>query len=399
MTFLQPWAWLGLVAVAAPILAHLLARRPARRLPFPIVRFLPASIQTPVTRHRLSDLAVLILRCSVIIAAVAALAQPVWISPARQRALGNELARAVITHEGHAGGAAIEARVSQLVTEAAAARSASSSQPALMLEAAATWLGTQPMRREIVIVSAFPAGALTREDIAKIPAEIGIRLERIAPASPVTPGLPLQDRESVILLAGAAEKAGAEAARTAALSTGAPARASDGRAIAVLFPGFETRATLLKTSRPIDQPWMFDAIAQIARDVMLDTAARRAGKRIADVVSWSAANVDGQDNLILSTPEPPHTVVSAALVAAAARAGASSPPVPPEGSFISADELRAWERSPAAVAAAAQHLSERDSLGRWFWLAALVLMAVEFVLVRRARPATQPEVTHAARVA
>ena len=92
MTFLQPWAWIGLIAVAAPIAAHLLARRSARRLPFPTVRFLPAPIQTPISRHRLTDILLLVVLCLILVAAVSALAQPVWPAADRRQAPGDSLA-------------------------------------------------------------------------------------------------------------------------------------------------------------------------------------------------------------------------------------------------------------------------------------------------------------------
>src|SRR5262249_37655701 len=76
MRFLNPIAWLGLVALAAPVIAHLFARRPARVQPFPTLRFLPASALRPVRRDRLSDLPLLSLRCLLIGVAVAALAGP-----------------------------------------------------------------------------------------------------------------------------------------------------------------------------------------------------------------------------------------------------------------------------------------------------------------------------------
>ena len=105
MTFLQPWAWIGLVAVAAPIVAHLLARRSARRLPFPTVRFLPAAIQTPISRDRLTDIGLLVVRCLVLVAAAAALAQPVWLTADQRRTLGESVARAIVVDSGVANAA------------------------------------------------------------------------------------------------------------------------------------------------------------------------------------------------------------------------------------------------------------------------------------------------------
>ena len=47
MIFQHPIAWLGLAAIAVPILVHLLGRRRARRVKFPTLRFVPASPLRP----------------------------------------------------------------------------------------------------------------------------------------------------------------------------------------------------------------------------------------------------------------------------------------------------------------------------------------------------------------
>ena len=96
MMFQNPWAWLGLLALAGPIVAHLLARRPARRQPFPHLRFLPAAALKPVRRDRLADIALLLVRSAVVAAAVVALTQPLWLTADRARDLGAQIARAVI---------------------------------------------------------------------------------------------------------------------------------------------------------------------------------------------------------------------------------------------------------------------------------------------------------------
>lgn len=76
MRLLSPWALVGLIAIAGPIAAHLLARRPPKTLRFPNLRFLPPTVPTPVTRHRLADHGLLVLRIAVIALAVFALAGP-----------------------------------------------------------------------------------------------------------------------------------------------------------------------------------------------------------------------------------------------------------------------------------------------------------------------------------
>ena len=85
MTWLNPAAFVGLIAIAIPILVHLFGRRIAKRQRFPSLRLLLDARATPATRSRPSDLLLLILRCAVILAAVLALAQPRWSSSERLR--------------------------------------------------------------------------------------------------------------------------------------------------------------------------------------------------------------------------------------------------------------------------------------------------------------------------
>ena len=81
MTWLAPWAFVGVAAVALPVLVHWLARHDADRRLFPTVRFLPSTPPTSVRRHRLTDVALLALRCALVAAAAAALAQPALTTP------------------------------------------------------------------------------------------------------------------------------------------------------------------------------------------------------------------------------------------------------------------------------------------------------------------------------
>jgi hypothetical protein len=78
MIFQEPWAWLGLVAIAWPIAAHLLTRHRARRVRFPILRFMPLAVAPTTKRHRLSDAGLLFVRCAIVAVAVGALARPLW---------------------------------------------------------------------------------------------------------------------------------------------------------------------------------------------------------------------------------------------------------------------------------------------------------------------------------
>lgn len=84
MSFLTPWFLLGALAVAGPILFHLIRRTTRERIPFSTLMFLH---QTPpqVTRHsRIQDWLLLILRCLVLLLLAFGFARPflsAWILP------------------------------------------------------------------------------------------------------------------------------------------------------------------------------------------------------------------------------------------------------------------------------------------------------------------------------
>src|ERR1043166_6684007 len=96
MIWLNPWAWAGLVALALPIAIHLLGRGHARVHKFPTLRFLEASRLLPTRRTRVRDLLLLAVRIGILAAAVAALAQPLLLTPGLKQSLDRGLGRAVI---------------------------------------------------------------------------------------------------------------------------------------------------------------------------------------------------------------------------------------------------------------------------------------------------------------
>ena len=321
MTFLQPWAWVGLVAVAAPIVAHMLARRSARRLPFPTVRFLPAAIQTPISRHRMTDIALLVVRCLILVVAAAALAQPVWLTADRRRALGDSIARAIVVDSGVA--TAAEPFAAELSSGSTVARVARADVPAELLGEASTWLAQQSMRREIVLVSDFPARALSRADLDRIPADIGIKLVPVSSSGRSPAAVELRD--GPVILTAAADRVSALAARDAAIAQGGTAAGRKDRPIALLFPGHEERDALLKSARDIDQPWMFDAVRAITQDRIVRAAALDTGRPVAEIVAPLAAPINGERHLLLVMNVQPASLMSAAVIHAAARAVAPAP--------------------------------------------------------------------------
>ncbi|MBA3707560.1 MAG: BatA domain-containing protein [Planctomycetes bacterium] len=80
MHLLNPWFLVGLVAVAVPILIHLLQRHRIRRVVFPATRFLLGASRRITHTQQLREVTLLILRALVIAVAVFALARPFFTS-------------------------------------------------------------------------------------------------------------------------------------------------------------------------------------------------------------------------------------------------------------------------------------------------------------------------------
>jgi len=394
--FRNPWAWLGLAAIAAPVLAHLLARRPARRVAFPTLRFLPATRLAPIRRGRLTDVGLLAVRCGVIVAAVAALAQPDWFPGPPDRTGQPELARAIVvdtswsmSRETVAGGpasAAARREADAIRASATTARLAESPAPSEALAAAINWLGHQPMRRELVLVSDFQAGTIDREDLNATPDGTGIRLVRIDARAPVVPSRPdSATPPAVQLLAGASGRSGAEAARRAAEARGAPAGGRADRTVTIVFPDFDRRSELLAATRALDQPWMLDVAVRVVRADQ--------SHLYSEGLTWSAGAA-GTNELRLFPGVAAGSLGSAALVGAAARA-ASPDPEPAEASTatIADATLRSWERPASDVTPVVPRDPNRFD-GRWMWGLALALLAVEGLLRRTRRTPTPVEMSH-----
>ena len=402
MIFGNPWAWLGLVAMAGPIVAHLLARRPSRRQPFPTLRFVPSSALRPVRRGRISDAGLLAVRCAIIAAAVIALAQPIRPGASRERLLQNRFARAIIVDASASmsrraiGGNAVidDARrvAAAMASESAFARVVETPTPSRALGGALTWLATQPARREVVIVSDFQPAALGQVHVDRIPAEIGFRPVPVPADQVAVRPEPAPSADRLRLLAAAAERPLVEAAREAVLAIDGPASAHINRPVALAFPGYEGRGALLAASRPIDEPWMFELFHRVMADPTLQTAFDRIGR--APSLRVSQAVIDGRDHLLLETTEPAHALATAATIRAIGRA-ASTLPANEEAdpTVLTATALRAWER-PAAPAPTTVAASTDTSRGRYVWILVLALLGVEH-WQRRARRMSATEAPHA----
>src|SRR5215831_19793959 len=76
MSFLSPLFWLGIAAVAAPILVHLVRRTRARKIEFPALTFVRQVPQRTIRRRTFRNLLLLILRCLAILLIVIAFTRP-----------------------------------------------------------------------------------------------------------------------------------------------------------------------------------------------------------------------------------------------------------------------------------------------------------------------------------
>lgn len=204
------------------------------------------------------------------------------------------------------------------------------------------------------------------------------------------------------MLANAADRANALAAREAAVARAGAAAARRDRPVALLFPGYEERESLLKETREIDQPWMFDVFRAVTQDHLVRAAALETGLAMSENLSPLAARINGETHLLLIVNVAPASLMSAAVIHATAQA--TAPAEAASTTSYPADQLKAWERPAAAVVPDATQFPD-ESRGRWLWLTALALMIVERVISQRARRSSRPqetihtEVRDAARVA
>jgi aerotolerance regulator-like protein len=440
MIWQNPWAWLGLLTVALPVLIHLLARRSARVQPFPTLRFLDTSRLLPTRRTRLQDVLLLSLRVTILAAAVSALAQPLF--PARRQARDSSraLARVVVVDTSlsmmrrtRTGERALDAarREARALEGADLNVLLETVSPARALAGAVAWLGNQPARREVVIVSDFQLGTIEPTDLANLPKDVGVRLQRIdATADSVTgesvsmhgpvetvarstfadSGTTVEwsyrpstkEHHDLRILAGSTEREKADAALMAA-RTIAYARSDTARPVIIVQPGYERRAELLSQAKGIDQPWMADVVARLRRDSFLALTAADAAVLLSTTgdslrlvtvartdsgraVAFAASGpVDGRASLLIFSLVDAGSTASAALLAATANALGGHVPVRElEQRQLSADALARWHRPTPATGLRLPAANDASD-ARWFWLLVLALLIAEGWLRRRMR--------------
>lgn len=395
--WLQPLAWWGLGLLALPIVIHLLARHRSRRMRFPSLKFLPVARMAALRRRVLTDWPLLAVRLLILAVAVAASAAPVFVSDARREAWDRRVARAIVIASPPAGVGAGE--IESIAAEEAGAGYVSEEFTALTvpdaLADALRWLDKQPpAAREIVVVGDLREGALAAHDLARIPSYVGIRFlpvvsvddRRVAEWRVVAEGSAAASTNYVVsvmpdmlrtqaryaaadgttpprirVAAAAADQAHADAVLRAVLREGLVLGTSADRAVTIAFEGAPVPG--LDQLAPPTQAWMRTALEQMP------------GVR--------GGELDG--GLVVRTNVPVTDPRAAWLVSDVLAGAFDESRLNLEARRISAAALAAWSRPPAGAPPDVRPADEGDR--RWFWGAALMLLALEHAMRRRRRAA------------
>jgi hypothetical protein len=424
----------GLAAAAGPIAVHLLRRQRAARLPFPSLRFVRAASTAAVRLRPPSDIWLLIVRVAIVCGAAAALAQPLFITPARRDAWDRRTSRAIVVDT-----SASMAHLSARAAEAAAAESRGAVHVVRvesdrlgdgLMRAAGALAGAPPSRREIVVISDFQLGSLIAADLAPIPARFGLRFVGVGPpaasgefrgdVSLGAPGIPAREQQIkataegtlVQLTPAGATQTGlrildsgpkVDALLRTVARAGAPAP-SAGQPIALAFTTNPTNVS--NPSNPTN-PWMLSTLLKMRRDPALVDAARdHRPLKSAPGAPWApVARGAGDAPVVLAAAAGAELVLLVAgdaddfLPAAALRSALVARRGAPgwdehEVERIPAVQRAAWTRDAAGIEHAVPEESQHaPGDARWVWIGVLILLGMETLMrrrVRERRPEAQP---------
>ncbi|MGE0866908.1 MAG: BatA domain-containing protein [Vicinamibacterales bacterium] len=375
--WLAPAALFGLGLMALPVAIHLLVRQQSRRVEYPSLRFLRQSQLAAFRRRRIQDGLLLACRAAIVVAAVTALAGPVFQTASRSAGYGARVARAVILEAGTP-----ESVAANAAGEALASRTVTRERLADAVAEAVRWLDAQPpAAREILLAGAFRRGSVSPALLEAVPQAIGIRFL----TAPVPP--PAVEREWPILRFGPAglviERRQVQVGDDETRVAGGAVTPMTGDVVRVL-------------AAAADQP-----LADAALRAALEAGVQWSGAVERVVVAWDGADETAVQRLAtgatLVRMDRPSPATTAATAVAAAIEGVTAQVVTAmEPVSISREQLQAWSRPPGPVPEDARPADEGDR--RWLWALALALMALEFGL-RRSRNQSAGEPAVEARVA
>jgi len=360
LQWLGPLAALGAFALIVPLLVHLFSRRPPDVVPFPSLQLLRTAALRPTRRARLADIGLLMLRMAVLAVVVLALMQPAWLNSSAESsrqptvlvlrdtmALRSAVAAdagAVPTEpsgENRLGNRAGERRTTRLVA---------TTQLRDALPSAVAWLRSRQAPRVLEVHSTFPVWALDSADIDALPSDITVRLTVVPPDSGLLPGT---------------------AQRPTMPADSLPWPPGDSAAAwwnvlafwRIAAEGERTRRWWHWT--PLDS-------ARAERPVLFNAD----GEPVVAAV-WNADGL-GLSNAAFSAEMAPQW-----------RLDHTAAPVPQRSDYHAAGTLAAWARQTDGAAlgsAPSRDVHEQDTLARWLWGLALVLLLLEQFIRRRGKP-------------
>jgi hypothetical protein len=421
VTWLNPWALLGLIGVVAPVLIHLLARGHARTRRFPSLRVIEPSQLLPTRRTRIQDPLLLAIRCAIVALAALALARPLLLTRGRKMEIERGVARAIVLDTSASmrrltpsGNSALDSarRVARtLAGDATASIVIETAQPARQLEGAVAWLRQHYQRAELTVISDFQRGQIDSSDVQAVPGDVSVTLRRVPVVSPsvmetpwasggrrvtvrATPRAQSMDAEwtvssesvadsSVALVGPESDRAAINATRIAAGFEAVPLPRDSGRSVRIEARGLGDSvlgdsvlgdsATRRLGDSARYAPWMVGLLARLhARG---------------DPIPRSAVAGSGERRqLVLFMDSAAGSAAAARIVAEANRAISVAPRVAElEPETLSEREIEGLQQLPRAGGRARSADPNGQSDARWLWLAALVLLLIEIPLRRHAR--------------
>lgn len=407
MAWLHPAALAGLLALAGPVIVHLLRRRLARRVVVPSLRFVLPREESSFRMRRPSDPWLLALRAGVVGCAALALARPLLLTDVRTSRWAGRTARVVVVDASESARRGMD--------RALVDRESSGAEPRLVVETtglaaglrrATAWLeSAPPARREIVVISDFQAGALSAADLAPVPGAIGLRfvptssgpltaaagtVRLLDGASNLDGRVSLDNGKTSVAFAPApagmdgleihapaATRAQVDSLVRVVRAAGAAAPSRD-QPIVVRFPG---AAPMAGTAAPAD-----DWTAPAAVRLLGSTAIAGIDLRVS-----SAAGA-----LVLDVNAEPGSLDAARAVKAALDARRDPAALYElEPARLDAATLARWTRPPGPADPSAWRYTD-ESDGCWLWAFALMLLAVESIVRRSPAPAREGRQPHAA---
>lgn len=377
-----PLALLGLLAVAVPIIIHLLGRHRSRVERFPTLRFIGHSRLNPTSRRRVSDWLLLLVRVGIVAVAALALSQP-WVAWAgrvpNDPSVGAVTRVTIIDTSASTSPAIARHAADSLATGATV--TIETGEPSRALEGAVAWLSSKSGMRELVLVSDFQRSSVDTAALSAIPSYIGLSF-RLIPSEATDRGQAPDRGPAPGTFVGASDTRGADAAWRA---NGAARPTDTTNRVAIIYRSYPRSLELMQRSQRVDSLWMARIVARLQVDPTLRATAGEwrpdSARAALDTVATNIYAGRDSDRLLLFLRDDPGGIASAALSQALMRALSTAPPASEaDTAIMTAAELARWQRSATDVRAGSTSASD----GRWLWALCLGLIALE-TWMRRGR--------------